>query len=159
MKLFHGSNVEVREPKINQSRSALDFGGGFYLTSDFGQAQKWAERKVAMRQSGYACVNVFSIEESDLQSLKRLVFASADIEWLRFVVANRTGDSKVVHLDYDVISGPVADDQAAFTINNFLNGRFPEEIALQLLLPQKLKDQYVFKTEDAVRCLKFEEVL
>ena len=43
------------------------------------------------------------------------------------------------------------------TINNYLKGYFSEEIAIQLLLPQKLKDQYVFKTERALAVLEFLE--
>ena len=41
MKLYHGSNVEVKNPKILQNNRFLDFGNGFYLTSDFEQASKW----------------------------------------------------------------------------------------------------------------------
>ncbi len=43
-------------------------------------------------------------------------------------------------------------------VNNFLKGYFTEDIAIQLLLPQKLKDQYVFKTEKALSALRFKEV-
>ncbi len=32
-------------------------------------------------------------------------------------------------------------------------------MALELLLPQKLKDQYTFKTEEALRYLIFEEAI
>ena len=46
MILYHGSNVEVNEPKIIKSKRLLDFGTGFYLTSDFEQAKKWAIRTV-----------------------------------------------------------------------------------------------------------------
>ena len=37
MILYHGSNVEVREPKIIVSNRTLDFGAGFYTTSNKGQ--------------------------------------------------------------------------------------------------------------------------
>lgn len=40
MFLYHGSNVEVKEPKIIKSKGLLDFGTAFYLTSDFEQAKK-----------------------------------------------------------------------------------------------------------------------
>ena len=40
MILYHGSNVEVKNPKIIQSKRLLDFGTGFYLTSDYEQAKK-----------------------------------------------------------------------------------------------------------------------
>lgn len=43
MILYYGSNVfPVQEPKLFHSRNRLDFGAGFYLTSDFGQARQWA---------------------------------------------------------------------------------------------------------------------
>ncbi len=32
MKLYHGSNVTVKNPRIIESKRALDFGNGFYLT-------------------------------------------------------------------------------------------------------------------------------
>ena len=48
MKLYHGSDVIVDKPKIIAANRPLDFGGGFYLTSNKEQAQKWASR-VAMR--------------------------------------------------------------------------------------------------------------
>ena len=44
MKLYHGSNIEVKTPCLIPSKRLLDFGAGFYLTSDFEQAKKWAVR-------------------------------------------------------------------------------------------------------------------
>ena len=42
MILYHGSNVAVPEPKILPNLRALDFGSGFYLTSNFHQnGQNW----------------------------------------------------------------------------------------------------------------------
>lgn len=40
MILYHGSNVDVKEPKIIKTKRLLDFGTVFYLTSDFEQAKK-----------------------------------------------------------------------------------------------------------------------
>lgn len=50
------------------------------------------------------------------------------------------------------------DGQSIRTVNNYLKGYFNEDIAIQLLVPQKLKDQYTFKTENALSILKFCEV-
>ena len=61
--------------------------------------------------------------------------------------------------DYDIVVGPVANDQTIRTINDYIRGRFSEEIAIQLLLPQKLKDQYAFKSEAALKALRFKEAL
>lgn len=40
MKLYHGNNVEVKEPKIIQSDRRLDFGTGFYMTTSYEQAER-----------------------------------------------------------------------------------------------------------------------
>ncbi|NBK98901.1 MAG: DUF3990 domain-containing protein [Erysipelotrichia bacterium] len=40
MILFHGSNVKVEQPKIIISNRTLDFGAGFYTTSDESQVIK-----------------------------------------------------------------------------------------------------------------------
>ena len=41
MKLYHGSNIEVKNPQILKSDRKLDFGTGFYVTTSFEQAEKW----------------------------------------------------------------------------------------------------------------------
>ena len=38
MKLYHGSHVEVRNPKILTASRVGDFGNGFYTTSSLEQA-------------------------------------------------------------------------------------------------------------------------
>lgn len=156
MILYHGSNVEVKEPKIIKSKRLLDFGTGFYLTSDFEQAKKWAMRTTKRREEGVPIVSVFDFEESDMDELEVLSFDSANKEWLRYISVNRT--DKTAQDSYDIVMGPVANDQAIRTVNNYLKGYFTEEIAIQLLLPQNLKDQYIFKTERAISVLKFKEV-
>ena len=106
--------------------------------------------------TGKEMVSVFDIDEDTLQGLSILSFDSANREWLRYISANRTGHTPESY--YDVIIGPVANDQTIRTINNYLRGYFSEEIAIQLLLPQKLKDQYTFKSERALELLRFMEV-
>lgn len=98
---------------------------------------------------------MFVFEERELNKLELLKFEAADRKWLEFVSLNRRGGA--AEDVYDVVIGPVANDQAVRTINNYLKGYFTEDIAIQLLLPQKLKDQYAFKTEKALSFLKFKE--
>ena len=42
MKLYHGSHVEVKNPKILTASRVGDFGNGFYTTSSMEQARRWA---------------------------------------------------------------------------------------------------------------------
>ena len=156
MILYHGSNVAVREPKLLKIQRELDFGKGFYTTSDFDQAMKWARRTALRLHQQAAFVSVYELREEELQKLKVLRFDAPDVEWLRVVVKNRTGQS--VPAQWDLIAGPVANDQTATVIDLFLDGMYEEEEAVRRLLPQKLKDQYTFKTEKAISLLCCKEV-
>lgn len=155
MILYHGSNVEVKRPRLLAAQRPLDFGPGFYVTSDTGQATKWAERTARIRKSGSSIVTVYEVAESSLAEMKILSFDSANKEWLRLVAANRRqlagGD------DWDIISGPVANDQTMPTLMLFLDGFLTEDEAIARLLPQKLKDQFAFKTNTALAALNFVE--
>ena len=39
MRLYHGSNVEVRKPSLRMGRKNTDFGRGFYTTTNAEQAE------------------------------------------------------------------------------------------------------------------------
>ena len=156
MILYHGSNVEVKNPKIIKSKRLLDFGTGFYLTSDYEQARKWAVRTTVRREEGVPTISVFNMKECEIKKFETFIFDSANKEWLRYIALNRT--DKLARDSYDLVIGPVANDQAIRTVNYYFKGYFNEDIAIQLLLPQNLKDQYAFKTEKALSALEFSEV-
>ena len=153
MLLYHGSNVTVEKPNIIQSERTLDFGTGFYLTTDFEQAKRWAILTTSRKKEGIPTVNVFEIE--DKVNLKVLKFNGPDKEWLEFVTNNRK--NKNYKKDYDLIIGPVANDNTMPVINLYVNGVYNEKEALKRLLPQKLKDQVVFKNTKALKYLNFKE--
>ena len=63
---------------------------------------------------------------------------------------------------YDIIAGKIADDVTNATLTAYLAGAFgtagdkeADDFCIRQLLPNKLKDQYCFKTEAAIKCLKF----
>ena len=156
MILYHGSNIAVENPRLIPAKRLLDFGSAFYLTSNFEQAKKWALRTQKIRESGSPLVSVYEFDDQALISLRVLSFPTPNLDWLYYVVANRP---KQQTDPYDIVIGPVANDQAIRTVNDFQNGYFSAEIAIQILLPQKLKDQYAFKTDAAIQILRFKEVL
>lgn len=153
MKLYHGSNMCVKKPKIFSSNRALDFGKGFYLTTSLEQAEKWAKSVVARRRVGIPTVSVFNYRERDY--LRVMKFEKPNVKWLKFVCMNR----KKIYDDgkYDIIEGPVANDNTMPVINLYMSGGYDEKEALRRLLPQNLKDQLVFKTEESLECLEFLE--
>ena len=91
MILYHGSNVVVEQPMLIEQNRFLDFGYGFYTTTNIEQAESFA-KKVVARRGGKPFVNVYELDESvkaDLLKVKK--FSSADEEWLDFVSAHRNG--------------------------------------------------------------------
>lgn len=157
MILYHGSNVEVKEPILLKVQRELDFGKGFYTTSDMEQAARWAWRTAKRRGESNAFVTVYEVNEDELKNIRLLSFDSPNVEWLNFVVKNRKGE--YIAGDWDVISGPVADDQTAQVIDLYLEGAYDEEEAIRRFLTQRLKDQYAFKTNEALKLLIFKEVI
>jgi hypothetical protein len=62
MIVYHGSNLVVKKPEVIYSKSFLDFGKGFYVTTFQHQAEQWARRK-AIRQGKDAIVSVFDLRD------------------------------------------------------------------------------------------------
>ncbi len=151
MLLFHGSNVGVEKPRILESDRRLDFGTGFYLTSDYDQAKRWAHLTTIRRAEGEELISIFEFDKNMLSSLKILKFTEATVEWLKFVSNNRNNQS--YHSDYDIVIGPVADDRTMPVIRRYFSGVYTEEETIKRLLPQKLKNQYAFCTEEAIKTL------
>ena len=156
MILYHGSNVEVPQPRLLKTQRDLDFGKGFYTTSSFEQAQSWAKRTTRVRRSGAPCISCYDLDEGLLSNLKVLRFEEANEAWLDYVASNRRGLSAVD--DFDLVIGPVANDDTFPTIVLFLDGYIDAKDTIKRLLPQRLKDQYTFKSEVAIALLDFVEV-
>ena len=61
MKLYHSSNVVVEHPDTRHSRKYLDFGCGFYLTSLYDQAVRYAQRFKRRGQQAWLNTYEFSL--------------------------------------------------------------------------------------------------
>lgn len=157
MKLYHGSNIVVETPQILQSDRRLDFGTGFYLTSSYEQAERWAFLTVKRLGEGKQIITSYDFDEEVLSSLKVLRFEETSVEWLKFVVNNR--NVKDFTDDSDIVIGPVANDRTMPVIKLYFSGIYDEMETIKRLLPQKLKDQYAFKSEKALEALDLSEVI
>lgn len=158
MILYHGSNVEVKEPRIINTNRGLDFGAGFYTTTDFEQAKRWAISKTKRMGSGIPTISVFQFGESQIEPrLAYKSFKKPDREWLDYVASNRKG--LYTGPQFDIVSGPVANDRTILIVNDYLSGAYPAETAVLLLETSKLTDQYAFLTYAAVQTLRFKEAM
>ena len=102
MKLYHSSNVIVEFPDTLHSRNYLDFGRGFYLTSLYEQAVRYAQR--FKRRGQQAWLNTYEFSFDDDSQWKIMKFDSYDEQWLDFVAQCR--DGKDVG-DYDMVIGGI----------------------------------------------------
>ena len=152
MILYHGSNMIVEEPKLIEQNRFLDFGFGFYTTTNKAQAENFA-KKVTVRRSGNPIVNVYEFNDNipDGFNIKR--FVAPDEEWLDFVSVHRNGNYNGDK--YDVIIGAVANDDVYRTLQVYSSGILTKEQALEALKVKKLFNQYVFATDKAFSLLKF----
>ena len=154
MILYHGSNMTVNEPKLIEQNRYLDFGYGFYTTTNRDQAENFAQ-KVVVRRGGKAIVNVYEIDEDAAASLNIKRFNAPDEDWLDFVSAHRNGD--YVGESYNLIIGAVANDDVYRTLQVYSTGLLTKEQAIEALKIKKLFNQYVFATNEALAYLKFVE--
>ena len=168
MILYHGSNVAVEEPRLLKIQRDLDFGKGFYLTSDLLQARSFVKSSVlkAKRHGAvpmdqeHGFISSFRVHLVD-DGLRVHTFQKADREWLWFIAQNRRskyaaslGSHFQAISDSDIIIGKVANDQTNPVITTYLNGLygdiFSEEAigdAIKRLMPEHLVDQYCFIME------------
>lgn len=155
MILYHGSNVIVDRPKLIRQNRYLDFGFGFYTTTNREQAVNFAQKVTDRRKMGEATLNIYSVNEAvAFQECKVLQFDSPDEAWLDFVAANRQGTYQGEK--YDLIYGAVANDDVYRTIALYMTGVLDKEQTLSSLKIRKLFNQLVFATEKSLQYLKFE---
>lgn len=155
MVLYHGSNITVQHPKLIRQNRFLDFGFGFYTTTNREQAANFAHKVTERRKDGVATLNIYSIDETAAFTQCRLLrFDGPDEAWLDFVAKNRQGIYQ--GRKNDLVYGAVANDDVYRTITLYMTGVLDKEQTLAALRIRKLFNQLVFATEKSLEYLHFE---
>ena len=147
--LYHGSDSFFEEIDLAKSQNRRDFGKGFYTTVLETQAKDWAYKQMLREGKSKNYVYKFKFEES--QDLKIKHFNSLDKEWLDFIKINRSKGG--IQHDFDVVVGPVADDNTMQTVQLYLLGTITSEEAVERLKFNKVNNQVSFHTENAIKHL------
>jgi len=160
MILYHGSYMQVENPKILSLEKGRDFGFGFYTTSIKEQAERWAVRVARLyskqtKKEEKAVVNVYEFDERLSKNLKTKTFSNPDLDWLDFVVRCRS-DLDFKH-GFDIVSGKIADDKVGETVEYVLAGIMRKEDAVERLKFEKINDQTCFCTDEALKTIHFKE--
>lgn len=174
MLLYHGSYCEVQIPDLRKCAKYKDFGQGFYLTTSKEQAENFA--KISLRKAianriidterKYSFISVFRAQS--MEKLAGKIYPTADADWLHCVVGHRkskTFPEVIQELEkFDIIGGKIANDNTNATITTYMAGGFgivgsesADNICISLLLPERLQNQFCFRTNEALQCLTFVE--
>lgn len=153
MIVYHGSTVIVTAPDVRHSFRALDFGRGFYATSNREQAESWARRRANVF-GGRPIINRYEMSD-DFSGLQVKTFPEDLMAWIDFVCDCR--DGKNVYSGYDIIMGRVADDKVFRVVDLYHAGIWDRERALREIRVYPNYDQIAFITQAAIdRLLKFD---
>ena len=154
MIVYHGSNVVVSQPRLIAQNRFLDFGYGFYTTTNKIQAIGFAEKVTKRRKSGEKTVSIYEMDEAKAFAEGTVLrFDSANEDWLNFVSDNRSGNYNGDV--YDVVFGPVANDDVYTTFTLYAAGVLSKEQTLEALKIKKLYNQLVLCSQKALSYLKF----
>jgi len=170
--LYHGSYMIVEHPDLSRCRRGKDFGRGFYLTTSKMQAERFARTSVkkaiqngdVSKETEYGYISIYSVKQNSL--MKVFDFPDADAQWLHCVVGHRMLGSLPGEIskwkEYDVLSGKIANDDTNLVITAYMDGLYGEvgspkadEIAISFLEPDNLKDQFCFRTQNAIDTLVY----
>ena len=161
LKIYHGSTFIVKQPNIEILNYRSDFGKGFYTTTDLEQAKKWTiiKKKRLEKEDNnkdiHQYVNIYEYTEN--KDLNILNFETATEEWLKFVFKNRQSD-ELVH-QYDIVIGPVADDNLYQVLVSYENGIYDMEETIKRLKTYVLSNQISFHTLKSLECIKYIETI
>lgn len=157
MKLYHGSNMRVIVPDLSRSKPFKDFGSGFYLSDNYGQAMDLARSKVEQMRIGKAVVNEFFFDETILATdeLSFKCFDDYSVEWAEFILTNRNNKISQPSHNYDIVYGPIADDGVNYQLRRYRGGVISlQKLIEELKYAKGITFQYFFGTERAIQKLR-----
>jgi hypothetical protein len=119
--------------------------------------------RVSRIYGGTPLVTVFELDKQifDCSNLNIRIFQQPTKEWALFVINNRNrhfSDFSNIEcnldLKYDLVIGPIADDDLALLFQQFSNGMIGVDTLVREMEFKRLTDQYSFHTERSLKYLK-----
>jgi hypothetical protein len=156
MTLYHGSNVEIEAVDFEKSKPGKDFGLGFYLSAEIEQAQEMAKKK-ALLFGGKPTITTFKFDEEAAKAdgIAYLRYEKYGTDWGKFVKMNRDNKTCVQLHSYDIVFGPIANDNIGFQMRRIDAGLIDwEQFVKELEFKGGETYQYFFGTEKSLKYLK-----
>lgn len=156
-RLYHGSNVLIEQIDLSRSKRGKDFGQGFYLNADPGQAMAMANRTARLLNEGKPTLTCFEYDDvrAEKSGLNIKIFSGYSEEWAEFVVMNRKNNTDTPAHPYDIVIGPIADDTVGVQIRRYTMGYMSASaLAEELKFKGEYAVQYFFGTNRSIEFLK-----
>lgn len=151
--VYHGTVSDFMSIDLQKSHDRRDFGKGFYTTLLEKQSKEWGYRlSLRTREKSYYVYKYEFIPNDDLK-IKRFNTLSKD--WLEFIKNNRIKGG--LQHTYDVVIGPVADDNTMETVQLYMTGILKANEAVERLRYNKVNNQISFHTLAGIKALRFVE--
>jgi hypothetical protein len=162
--VYHGSTSLIETIDVAKGKPYKDFGRGFYVTQSRGHARNIAQRNKRLDQERYgqecaAYVYAYTLDMNMARSFTVKEFAVADLDWMRFILANRRVRGR--SHSYDIVIGPTANDDTSLVLKSYFSGLYGDveseravQLALDLIEAENLPEQIYFGSNDATACLK-----
>lgn len=155
-KLYHGSYMGIDSIDLSMSKPGKDFGKGFYMNPDYEQALLWAESRVRTLQEGEPIVTSYEFDfDGALEAgLSVKMFDGYTEEWAEFVVRNRRNASNAPCHSYDIVVGPIANDNVGRQIQLYMQGYWSiAQLIEKIKYTARKSTQYFFGSEKALTFL------
>ena len=149
--VYHGSCFAFEKIDLGKSHNRRDFGKGFYTTVLKSQSKEWAYRLALREKKNNYYVYEYLFDEVPGLKVKR--FDTLSEEWLEFIKRNRSKGG--IQHEYDVVIGPVADDNTMETVQLYIANILTAREAVERLRYNNVNNQVSFHTEKALQYLKF----
>ena len=160
IRIYHGSEIIVRQPKFGVGRAYNDFGLGFYCTEYPESAAEWA---VEYGRNGF--VSSYSLETSGLVIINLCGPQYGTLHWIYMLLNYREFDvpaplsqqareyiSRYFSVDYqgcDCIAGYRADDACFAYARDFLSGAISFQVLDRYLRSSSMNREFVLKSNRA----------
>ena len=155
--LYHGSKFGIEGAIEPKSRKQCDFGKGFYMGTDPGQALTLI---CDYEKSKFYIVSVKLDELGNIE-------VPADIDWAMLVAYNRGKMEKIngtsfykkyrdMLLNKDLVIGSIANDRMFFVIDNFFVGNVTDKALVNSLSALQLGKQYVAVSQKGCNSVRIE---
>ena len=155
MRVYHGSDIRVDTVDLSKSKPGKDFGRGFYVTKLRRQAEEMAKR-VADWNHSQPIVTEFEFDEYlfEDERFKVLHFNDYTEEWFDFILLNRKNRSRRQIHNYDIVEGPVANDDVTQRIYVYLRKQISKKDFLEELKFHKPSHQICLCTIEALQTIE-----